>query len=282
MSQVRASKRRKRAELEQAIAELNTKTRGPGQRRACGAGGAGARIRAEVRSSRPTRPGASSGPWRSSGLRTSCCPVGSRRCSAPDRGAGREIDLLTEVVRAFPRTRPSVSGAGATSWSVSVTGAQRTRGRRYGPHRVKDTGRWANAYLDQITRDGRTHRTPYLLLVSHSFPASQKNEVGVIDGVVLARPAVAVQVLGILRRMVIEVHRLGPDHGRPRGQARRPLRVPGEPPVLPGDQRDHEDFDGPVKELRRSARPTSAPGPGGSAPTTRWPATRPRSMSRFA
>ncbi len=73
-------------------------------------------------------------------------------------------------------------------------------------YECKNTARWSNSYLDQIRTDGKTRRTPYLILVSRAFPRG-KTGIFITDGVVVVDSEHAVHIAEVVRQMVVETHR---------------------------------------------------------------------------
>ena len=127
--------------------------------------------------------------------------------SAPDRGDLNEADIAEELIEAFPDDKITREGKGGDI----VQTVRHRRGKRLEPagvilYECKDTKRWSNSFVNQIKADGRARRTPYLLLVSRTLPAKEKDTC-VRDDVIVADPIHVRHLAWILRRMVIETHR---------------------------------------------------------------------------
>jgi hypothetical protein len=73
-------------------------------------------------------------------------------------------------------------------------------------YECKDTLHWSNGFLEQARKEGRTHRTPYLVIVTGAFPSGEKM-LCVKDGVVVVHPSRLIDLAHVMRRMVEEVHR---------------------------------------------------------------------------
>ncbi len=127
--------------------------------------------------------------------------------NAPDRGDMNETDIARDLVEAFPEDEITRKGKGGDIVQV-VRYQTDHKFERAGVilYECKDTRRWSNSFIAQIKADGRTHRTPYLLLVSRALPAGEKDAC-IRDDVVIADAIHARHMARILRRMVIETHR---------------------------------------------------------------------------
>ncbi|HXZ57009.1 MAG TPA: DUF2130 domain-containing protein, partial [Gaiellaceae bacterium] len=73
-------------------------------------------------------------------------------------------------------------------------------------YECKDTQSWSDGFIRQARKEGETHDTPYLVIISRAFPSDQK-ALFVKDGVAVVDPARAVDLARVMRRMVVEVHR---------------------------------------------------------------------------
>ena len=130
--------------------------------------------------------------------------------TAGERGELNEERLLQELQAAFPDDRLERVGRGRAGGDIlhEVRIASDARFETAGliVYECKDTQVWSNSFLEQACKEGESHKTSYLVIVSCAFPRKQKT-LFVKDGVVVVDPARAVDLARIMRRMVVEVHR---------------------------------------------------------------------------
>ena len=129
--------------------------------------------------------------------------------NAPERGELHEADIFNRLVEAFPEDETERNGIGGDIVEV-VRYSNKHDLEPAGTilYECKNTLRWNNSFLDQIKKDGKAHRTHFLLLVTRALPRGEKG-MCVRDGVLVADADHAVHVARILRQMVIETHRAG-------------------------------------------------------------------------
>jgi hypothetical protein len=130
------------------------------------------------------------------------------RLTASDRGDDNEVDVFKRLTQAFPTDDIKRQGK-AGDILETVRSPENGNGERAGLilYECKDTLRWSNGYVAQIKADGATHRTPYLVLVSRALPRGVK-DVCIRDGVVIVDRDHALQLAAVMRRLVLEVHRV--------------------------------------------------------------------------
>ena len=129
--------------------------------------------------------------------------------NAPQRGAINEEDITADLMDAFPEDKITREGKGGDIvHEVMYRAGQRLERAGMILYECKDTTRWNKTFITQIKSDGKTRRTPYLLIVSTALPAKEKGTC-IVDDVVVADPAHARHLARIMRRMVIETHRAG-------------------------------------------------------------------------
>ena len=130
--------------------------------------------------------------------------------TAGERGELNEEHLLLELRAAFPEDKIERLGRGRAGGDLlhEVRAASGSRLEKAGliVYECKDTQTWSNGFLKQARKEGETHKTPYLVIISRAFPRNQKT-LFVKDGVAVVDPARAVDLARIMRRMVEEVHR---------------------------------------------------------------------------
>ncbi len=127
--------------------------------------------------------------------------------SAPTRGDLNESDVAQELVAAFPEDEITRKGKGGDIVQV----VRYRTDHEFEPagvilYECKDTARWSNAFIRQIRTDGRALGTPYLILITRTLPANEKDTC-IRDDVVITDPAHARHLARILRRVVIETYR---------------------------------------------------------------------------
>ena len=130
--------------------------------------------------------------------------------TADERGEMNEELLLAQLQAAFPDDRIERVGRGRTGGDilheVRVSSGDGPVAAGLVVYECKDTQRWSNGFLDQARKEGRTHKTPYLVIVTGAFPRGEKM-LCVKDGVVVVHPTRLLDLARVMRRMVEEVHR---------------------------------------------------------------------------
>ena len=129
--------------------------------------------------------------------------------SAQDRGDLNEVDTVEKLMQAFPIDQIEKKGRGGDVLHTVIVesgGIQRRAGLIL--YECKDTLRWSNSFIAQIKRDGRSHKTGYLVLVTRAFPRNER-WVCVRDGVVIVHPMYVAYIAEVMRRMVVEIHAAG-------------------------------------------------------------------------
>ncbi len=132
--------------------------------------------------------------------------------TSDERGEVNELTLVAELQAAFPDDRIERTGRGRAGGDilhhVCVPAGDRLREAGLIVYECKDTKSWSNAFLDQARREGETHGTRYLVIVTRAFPRGEKI-LAVRNGVVVVHPTRVVDMARIMRRMVEEVDRVG-------------------------------------------------------------------------
>ena len=130
--------------------------------------------------------------------------------TADERGDFNEEQLLLELRSAFPDDEIERVGHGRAGGDIvhdvrvrSEVGLE-TAGRIV--YECKDTQNWSDGFIKQARKEGETHDTPYLVIISRAFPGDQKT-LFVRDGVAVVDPSRSVALAQVMRRMVVEVHR---------------------------------------------------------------------------
>jgi hypothetical protein len=127
--------------------------------------------------------------------------------SAQERGDMNEVETVDRLQAAFPTDKIEKKGRGGDIFQTVLYGeggVQRKAGLIL--YECKDTAKWSNDFLAQVKRDGQTHKTPYLVLVTRMLPRGEK-ALCVRDGVVVVQPQHVVYLAELVRRMTIDTHR---------------------------------------------------------------------------
>ena len=149
--------------------------------------------------------------------------------TADERGELNEERLLLELRSAFPEDRIERSGRGRAGGDILhevrvMSGAALVKAGLI-VYECKDTQAWSNGFLEQAHKEGETHGTPYLVVVSRAFPRNEKT-LFVKNGIAVVDPARAVDLSpNHASHGCRGVPRVA-DRGRPAGEERRALRVP--------------------------------------------------------
>lgn len=129
--------------------------------------------------------------------------------TAAERGAFSEDDLVHELKQAFGDDRIDKRGrSGDVLHQVFYrAGAEQVKAGLI-VYEVKDTLHWNKDFITQAREAAETHRTPYAVVVTKAFPPKHK-DLAVRDEVIVVHPSRAVDLVRVLRRMIVEVHRAG-------------------------------------------------------------------------
>jgi hypothetical protein len=129
--------------------------------------------------------------------------------TADERGDLNEETLLSGLKNAFPDDRIERRGRGRAGgdilhevWTKSADGLVSAGLIVY---ECKDTLHWSNRFIDQARKEGKTHKTPYLVVVTRAFPGGEKM-LCVRDSVVIVHPTRLIELAHVMRRMVVAVH----------------------------------------------------------------------------
>ena len=121
-----------------------------------------------------------------------------------------ELELVTKLQAAFPDDQIQQRGRGRAGGDILHEVRVRTGDGSASAgvivYECKDTQAWSNGFLEQARKEGLTHKTPYLVIISRAFPRNEKI-LCVRDGVVVVHPSRAVDLAHVMRRMVAEVYR---------------------------------------------------------------------------
>ena len=118
--------------------------------------------------------------------------------------------MLDELRTAFPEDQIERPGHGHAGGDILhevyvISGSGREKAGLI-VYECKNTQTWQSSFLKQAHKEGETHNTPYLVIVSRAFPKKEKT-LFVENGIVVVDPARAVDLARVMRRMVVEVHR---------------------------------------------------------------------------
>lgn len=129
--------------------------------------------------------------------------------TASERGSFSEDDLVRELKQAFPDDQIEKRGKGGDVLHEVCyrAGNERVRAGLI-VYECKDTVTWNKSFVAQAREAAEMHHTPYAIVVSKAFPPKQKT-LFVMDDVVVVHPGRVIDLVRVVRRMVVEVHRAG-------------------------------------------------------------------------
>jgi hypothetical protein len=130
-----------------------------------------------------------------------------RKAEDKDRrhfGPEGEEELIRVLREQFPGDRIEHRGKGGDVLHVIIDGGHSAGVVVY---EVKRTAGWQLAYLRQTKAAMEMHGTPYGVLVTRSLPAKASG-MCVLGGVIVTEPAIATQVVAVLREGIVAIARL--------------------------------------------------------------------------
>jgi hypothetical protein len=131
--------------------------------------------------------------------------------TSDERGEVNELALVGELHSAFPDDQIQRLGRGNAGGdilhTVRVQTGEGLQDAGLIVYECKDTQKWNNTFLDQARKEGITHGTPYIVIITRAFPHDEKT-IFVRDDVVIVHPSRAVDIAKIMRRLVAEIHRV--------------------------------------------------------------------------
>jgi hypothetical protein len=141
--------------------------------------------------------------------------------TASERGSFSEEDLTRSLKQAFPDDTVARRGRGGDVLHEVVyrAGAEQVKAGLI-VYECKDTLNWNKGFIAQAREAAELHRTPYAIVVSKAFPPKQKDLFVSDAGVVVVHPDRVIDLVHVVRRMVMEVHRAGLSA---QGQAKKTL-----------------------------------------------------------
>jgi len=130
-----------------------------------------------------------------------------QRRTANELGDEGEIDLFDALMTAFPQDQIARTPKGVEGGDV----VQRVffNGAVIGSliYEAKNHRRWMSKWPGKLRQDQLAAGASFAVLVTTVFPSAAQ-QLAVVDEVIVSSPARAIAVAHILRRMVIETHRL--------------------------------------------------------------------------
>lgn len=130
-----------------------------------------------------------------------------QRRTANELGDEGEIDLFEALMTAFPQDQIARTPKGVEGGDV----IQRvfSAGAMVGAlvYEAKNHRRWMSKWPAKLRQDQLAAEADHCVLVTSAFPTGA-SQLAIIEGVVVCSPARAVAVADILRRVVIQAHRL--------------------------------------------------------------------------
>jgi len=145
--------------------------------------------------------------------------------SSANRGSFNEEDLLAMLKAAFPqdrieRIKAGPAGRGDILHEVRLGSGPSIASGGCIAYECKDTARWDNGFLAQAKAARDFHRASYGVVVTGTFPASQK-AFAVIDDVLVVDAACMVSIVHILRSSMLQLasSSLSTEGRRAKGEA---------------------------------------------------------------
>jgi hypothetical protein len=119
-------------------------------------------------------------------------------------GPDGEADLIAMLRDEFPGDRIEHHGTGGDVLHYVVD-----RGKTIARiiYEVKNTSGWQGAYVKQTRAAMELHNTAYGLLITRCLPA-RHSSMCVLDGVVVAVPAIAAQIVTVIREGIVAIARM--------------------------------------------------------------------------
>jgi hypothetical protein len=125
------------------------------------------------------------------------------------RGEGSEVDLLRAITAAFQepdcRLRRVVRGQPGADLIMQVFQNGSLAGKIIIDS--KNVSRWSNKFINKIAADARKENADFCIIASNVLPAGEQ-QICIRDHVIIATPQRVVVLLHLLRRQIIENHRL--------------------------------------------------------------------------
>jgi hypothetical protein len=127
--------------------------------------------------------------------------------TAEELGEGGEIDLYEALRKEFPADRITRIAKGAAGPDIvhDILHNGEPCGRIV--YDAKNRNAWRNDYVAKLRQDQLSAGADHAVLASRVFPSGAR-QIMVQDGVIVADPARAVVVAGLLRRQVLQAHAL--------------------------------------------------------------------------
>jgi hypothetical protein len=127
--------------------------------------------------------------------------------SGEQLGAEAELDLLTELRRAFPGDKVDPVGRGIKG--ADIVHEVRESGRIVGQivYESKNTSGWNKAFIAQAKKYQTQYETPHVIIVTRVLPPKQKG-LCVVRGIPIIQKHMAVPLVTVIREGIIEIARL--------------------------------------------------------------------------
>ncbi len=132
------------------------------------------------------------------------------RQSGEELGTEAELDLLTELQRAFPQDKIDPIGRGIRGADVvqQVMDGTKLAGRII--YESKNTLDWNHNFISQARRYQTQYETPHVVIVTRAFPAKQKG-MCVMKGIPVVEKRAAIALATLIREGVVEIAKLRPS-----------------------------------------------------------------------
>jgi hypothetical protein len=128
---------------------------------------------------------------------------------AHTRGEVSEVDLFQAITAAFPepdnRLRRVIRGQPGPDIIMEIVRNGSLAGKIVID--CKNISRWSNKFVGKIAADAKKKNADFCIIASNVLP-SREQQVCILDHVIIATPQRVVVLLHLLRRQIIENHRL--------------------------------------------------------------------------
>jgi hypothetical protein len=127
--------------------------------------------------------------------------------SGEQLGAEAELDLLTELRRAFPSDKLDPVGRGVKG--ADIVHKVRENGKVVGQviYESKNTSGWNKGFIVQAKKYQTQYETPHVIIVTRVLPPKQKG-LCIVKGIPIVQKHMAVPLVTVIREGIVEIGRL--------------------------------------------------------------------------
>src|ERR1051325_4401534 len=129
------------------------------------------------------------------------------RKTAHELGEPAEVDLFQVLEAAFPRDRVSRVPKGRPGADIIIEVFQHDEAIGSIVIDCKNHARWSNRFTEKLRSDQIAAKSDFSILSSTVFPTGER-QLAMKDGVIIAHPQRVLALVQLLRRQIIDNHRL--------------------------------------------------------------------------